>query len=54
MKGLSENERQIIVERFIHNRSQREVAQMMGVSQMTVSRSEKKAVERFRKLIEEG
>jgi len=52
MKEMPQNERQIVIERFINNRSQREVAQMMGVSQMTISRNEKKAIERFRKLIE--
>lgn len=49
---MTETERQIILERFFNNRSQREVAEMLGVSQMTVSRNEKKAIERFRELIE--
>lgn len=52
LKQLSDSERQIIEERFFHNRSQREVAQRMGVSQMTVSRNERKAIEHFRELIE--
>ena len=49
---LSDMERQIIEERFFHNRSQREVAEKMGVSQMTISRNERKAIEHFRELIE--
>lgn len=51
MKQLTDTERQIIEERFFYNRSQREVAQTMGVSQMTVSRNERKAIEHFRELI---
>lgn len=49
---MTDTERQIIMERFFNNRSQREVADMLGVSQMTVSRNERKAIERFRELIE--
>ncbi|MBQ2957147.1 MAG: sigma-70 family RNA polymerase sigma factor [Clostridia bacterium] len=52
LKQMTETERKIITERFFNNRSQREVADILGVSQMTVSRNEKKAVERFRALIE--
>ncbi len=51
-KQMTDTERTIITERFINNRSQRDVAQILGVSQMTVSRNEKKAIERFRELIE--
>lgn len=50
---LTESERFILVERFFHNRSQREVADLLGVSQMTISRNERKAIEHFRTLIEE-
>lgn len=51
-KQMTDTERTIITERFINNRSQRDVAQMLGVSQMTVSRNEKKAIDRFKELIE--
>ncbi len=51
-KNMTDTERTIITERFINNRSQRDVAQMLGVSQMTVSRNERKAIERFRELID--
>lgn len=50
---LNDTERQIIEDRFFHNLSQREVAQKMGVSQMTISRNERKAIEHFRELISE-
>lgn len=52
LSQLSETERSIILERFFNSRSQREVAELMGVSQMTISRNEKKALERFRQLVE--
>ena len=52
LRQLTDTERTILMERFFNNRSQREVAELMGVSQMTISRNEKKAIERFRQLIE--
>ena len=53
MSALSENEQMIILKRFYENRSQREISQQLGVSQMTISRMEKKALEHIRKLIGE-
>ena len=49
---MTDTERQIITERFFNNRSQRDVAELLGVSQMTISRNERKAIEKFRELIE--
>lgn len=51
MAKLSDTDRTILMERFFRNRSQREVAEMMGVSQMTISRNERKAIDRFRELV---
>ena len=52
LRQMTDMERQIILERFFNNRSQREVAERLNVSQMTVSRNERKAIEHFRELIE--
>ena len=46
---MSEQDRYIFRERFIYNRSQADIARTLGVSQMTISRAEKKITERFRK-----
>ena len=46
---LSEQDKYIFRERFIYNRSQADIAKTLGVSQMTISRAEKKIVDRFRK-----
>lgn len=54
MRVLPENERQVIVMRYFEGLSQREVAERLGVSQMTISRMEKKALERARQLLQEG
>ena len=48
---LSEQDRYIFRERFIYNRSQADIADTLGVSQMTISRAEKRLVEKFRKEI---
>lgn len=52
MAQMDETEQRILIERFFNNKSQREVARLLGISQMTVSRNERKAIERFRQLIE--
>ena len=49
---LSEQDRYIFRERFIYNRSQADIAKTLGVSQMTISRAEKRLVEKFRKEIQ--
>ncbi|MCD6435331.1 MAG: SigB/SigF/SigG family RNA polymerase sigma factor, partial [Clostridiales bacterium] len=52
MKKLSLVERRIIKERFFENKTQVKVANELGVSQMTVSRMEKKIIKKFRKEME--
>ncbi|MDD2216537.1 MAG: SigB/SigF/SigG family RNA polymerase sigma factor [Eubacteriales bacterium] len=45
---LSDEEREIFKMRFINDQTQQEIAERMGVSQMTISRLEKKLKVRFR------
>ena len=45
---LSDEEREIFKMRFINDQTQQEIAEKMGVSQMTISRLEKKLKHRFR------
>lgn len=47
--GFNDNYRYVFKERFLYNRSQAEIADRLGVSQMTVSRTEKNIIEQFRK-----
>ncbi|MDY3238769.1 MAG: SigB/SigF/SigG family RNA polymerase sigma factor [Anaerovoracaceae bacterium] len=49
LEKLSDTYRYVFRERFLFNKSQSEIAQALGVSQMTVSRAEKAIVERFKK-----
>ena len=49
--NLPEMEREVVQQRFFDNRSQREIAQELGVSQMTISRAERRALERFREML---
>lgn len=53
MEKLTEQQREIIRLRFFENLSQREVAQRIGVSQMSVSRAERGALERLRQALTE-
>ncbi|MCL2112068.1 MAG: SigB/SigF/SigG family RNA polymerase sigma factor [Clostridiales bacterium] len=48
IKDLSQTEKEIIRKRFLQEISQREVAEALGISQMTVSRIEKAMIEKFR------
>ena len=50
MKKLSNREKLIITKRFFDGRTQMEVADEIGISQAQVSRLEKSAIERIRKL----
>ena len=52
MRSLPENERQLLKMRYFDGSSQREAAERLNVSQMTVSRMEKKALLHARKLME--
>ena len=49
LTGFSDTYRYIFKQRFIEGKSQAEIAQKLGVSQMTISRSEKAIVENFRR-----
>ena len=53
MEKLTGQQREIIRLRFFENLSQREVAQRIGVSQMSVSRAERGALERLRQALTE-
>lgn len=48
---LSEIEREVIMRRYFENLSQRDVAQMLGVSQMTVSRTERRALAAIKNIL---
>jgi RNA polymerase sigma-B factor len=49
---LNEVEKQVIQERYMADKSQREVAASLGVSQMYVSRIERKILDKFRNYYE--
>jgi RNA polymerase sigma-B factor len=51
MDTLDEQERKVITERFYKGRSQREISEEMGVSQMYISRMERKVLDRFRRYL---
>ena len=51
MAGLGDTERKVLYERFYNERSQREIAEEIGVSQMYISRMERRLLERFRSYI---
>lgn len=48
MKDFDEQYKFIFKERFLENKSQSEIAEQLGVSQMTVSRAEKNMIKMFR------
>ena len=45
---LNEDERKIIISRYVQKKTQSEVAKMLGVSQMQVSRLEKKILSKLK------
>ncbi len=49
MEKFNEVEVKIVEDRFFRNRTQIQVASDLGVSQMTISRMEKKIIRKFRK-----
>lgn len=49
---LNKLEKEIILERFYKNKTQSEIAKKVGISQMTVSRIEKKALEKLKMSID--
>ena len=54
LKNLDNKSRQIIVLRYFKDKTQIEVAKMLGISQVQVSRIEKKVLGEMRKQLEEG
>lgn len=52
LEGLDETERQLIRMRYYEDKTQTQVAQKLGISQVQVSRLEKKILLRMRKIIE--
>lgn len=46
---MSDTNRYIFRQRFMENRSQADIAEELGVSQMTISRAEKAIIEKFKK-----
>ncbi len=53
MAALSEEEKRILQRRFFEGQSQREVADALHVSQMTISRMERKLLDKARKILED-
>jgi len=53
LSRLPDMEKKVIRERFFAQKSQRETAAALGVSQMTVSRSERKAMEMLKKFLKD-
>lgn len=51
LASLNEQEQRCVHLRFFENKNQRETAQILGVSQMTVSRLERKIMERLRSVL---
>ena len=50
MKKLNEKEKEIITKRFFDGKTQMEVADEIGISQAQVSRLEKNAIDRIKRL----
>ena len=52
LSSLEEGEREIIVRRYFHNQTQTQIAQDLGISQVQVSRLEKRILKAMRKRFE--
>lgn len=52
MERLNEVEKKVIIERYFEKRTQISIANSLDISQMSVSRIEKKALEKFREEFE--
>ena len=48
---LDDGQKKLVMERFKNNRSQRETADILGVSQMSVSRMERKVLDKLRAIL---
>lgn len=53
MKKLTEMEKKILIDRYFEKKTQVSIAQELNISQMTVSRIEKKIIEKFKQEMEE-
>ncbi|MEF9896316.1 MAG: sigma-70 family RNA polymerase sigma factor [Clostridia bacterium] len=51
LEQLDPDEREVLIKRYYRGESQRVVAEQMGISQMTVSRLERRALEKSRRLL---
>ena len=51
MKRLNKQERNIIISRYMHERTQSELAKELGISQAHVSRIEKKALQKIKEIV---
>ncbi len=49
---LEKRERQIIILRYFKDKTQREIADLLGISQVQVSRVEKKVIEKMKSMLE--
>ena len=53
MEKLNDLERKVIYERFFNERSQRDIAEEIGVSQMYISRLERRVLQRLKRIFSE-
>lgn len=51
---LSKREREVIKHTFLHNRTQKETGELLGISQMHVSRIQRRAIEKLRRAAQPG
>lgn len=51
LERFNEVEKKFIIERYFKNKTQKQIAEALGVSQMYVSRMEKKVVDRFKTIL---
>jgi len=51
LERFNEVEKKFIIERYFRNRTQKQIAEALGVSQMYISRMEKKVVDRFKTIL---
>lgn len=54
LKQLNEEERQVLINRYVKRKSQRAIAEEMGVSQMYVSRMERRILAKLKDRLENG
>ena len=51
-QNLTDQEKTIVIDRYFHKSTQAKTAKKLGISQMTVSRLEKRVLEKMRKEVE--